>query len=183
VKHSHSHIIRSRRVARAFTLVETIAAITVLSVIASVTSSILWTSIQGYARGALAADLHTQASIALEQVVRNLRNIPKVSAASAPDIASFSSTSITWNTDYTLSLDGAELVLRSDGGVPRTLITGVTSFSLQAFDQSNVELASSLSGNGCLPIRRFLITMTIQRDGVSETVRTKVFIRSLIAGS
>ena len=72
--------------------------------------------------------------------------------------------------------------------VPRTagaaalLLSDVTACTITAFDQDNTQLGASLSGAGCDAIRRVSVSVTVQRNGISETLRTRVYIRSTMEG-
>ena len=68
------------------------------------------------------------------------------------------------------------------GAAAQVLLQDVASFSVQAFDESNNALPATLSGSGCDAIRRLQITITLQRHGVSHTLRTKLFLRALMEG-
>ena len=46
-----------------------------------------------------------------------------------------------------------------------------------------VAIAATLAGAACDDIRRVSLTATVQRHGVSHTLRAKVFIRSTMHGS
>ena len=83
---------------------------------------------------------------------------------------------------YTLSLSGADLLLAVDGGAAAVLLADVTAFSVQTYDEDDAALADSLSGVACDPIRRVALDVTLQRHSVSETLRTKLFIRSTMSG-
>lgn len=174
----------SRQRAAGFTLVEAIATMTIVATIMAVVSRVVLVSVDAYAAATTRAELSSGLSTALERMCAELRQIPLVSGgSSAPDIASVSATSITWSANSTLALSGSNLTLALAGGSACTLLTNVSAFNLQCYDESNVALASSLSGNACAAIRRVQITVSVQRGGITETLRTRVFLRSQIAGS
>ena len=107
-----------------------------------------------------------------------MRDVPRhPTVAGAADIVSITASSITWQTNSSLSLSGANLMLSESGGSPRVLLSDVTSFTVQAYDESNSALATSLSGSACHPVRRLRFTLTLQRTGVTHTLRSKVFLR------
>ena len=124
------------------------------------------------------------------KVPKNLFGLPYVldlgAAGVAPDIDSVTSTSIAWrDTDgdaYSLSLSGGNLLLAVNGGASNILLTDVTAFSLDTYDESNAQLSASLSGASCDPIRRIEISITLTRQNVSETLGTKLLIRSTMSG-
>jgi prepilin-type N-terminal cleavage/methylation domain-containing protein len=161
-----------------FTLIETIAAMSVLALLGSLASMLVMTSVGGFTQSAIAAQLHTEASIALDRIDQAVRDIPRSgSAPGAPDIASITASSITWQTNSSLSLSGSNLMLTLSGGTPRVLLSDVTSFSVQAYDETNTAMAATLTGSACEPVRRVRFAVALQRSGVTHTLRTKVFLR------
>lgn len=174
----------SRRSARGFTLVEAIATITIIATIMAVVSRVIFVSVDSYSAATTRAELHAALSSTMERACAELRQIPLVSGGStAPDLVSVSAASITWSTNSTLTLTGSDLTLAIAGGSASTLLSNVTAFSLRCYDESNVALAATLSGSACTPVRRIEITISTQRGGITETLRTRVFLRSQIAGS
>ncbi len=173
---------------RGFTLIEAIATIVVLAVLGSVTSLLILNAVDGYSDTATSAQLHGEASIALDRAVRELRRIELDSGASgiAPNIDSVTATSITWSDSaadsYSLSLSGADVMLAVDGGAAAVLLADATAFSVATYDESNTALAASLTGVACDPIRRIAIDVTLRQGEVIESLRTKVFIRSTMSG-
>jgi prepilin-type N-terminal cleavage/methylation domain-containing protein len=166
---------------RGFTLVEALSTLVIMAVLGSVTSTIIFSAVRGYRDAATAAQLHGEASGAMDRITRELRAIPL--SGTAPDIASVTSTSITWSTNSALSLSGTNLMLSIAGGTSQRLLSDVASFSIQTYDESNTALASSVSGAGCAAIRRVQVQVTLTRFGISETLRTRVFVRSTMEGN
>lgn len=182
---------RSRRetTRRAFTLIETIATIVVLAVLGSSASMILLTSTDGYIDAASQGQLSAEASVSLDRIVRELRSIPLDSPAGglAPDIDTVTVNSITWKDGdgdaCSLTLSGTDLMLAVDGQAAAVLQGDVATLSVATFDESNAALAGSLSGATCDAIRRIELTMTLQRSGVAETLRTRLFLRCTMVGA
>ena len=74
-------------------------------------------------------------------------------------------------------------MLEVDAGPAAVLLTDVVSFSVHAYDQDNVALVNPLSGAACDAVRRVALDVTVQRNDATERLRTKVFIRSTMAGA
>ncbi len=179
----------STRQARAgFTLVEVIAAMTVLATVAMTCSIILFSAVDSYATSSVSSRLTTELSMALEQLVRQFRKIELDSAAPgiAANIDDVTSTSMTWRDSggdvYSVSLSGDELRLALDGGTAQLLLDDVSQVSIRTYDQNNTPLPLSLTGSGCDPIRRVEVSVTRSRSGEVETLGAKVFLRSTMQG-
>lgn len=170
---------------RGFTLIELISTIAVLAALATVSSGIIFAATDGYLQASTSSQLHTELSIALDRAVRELRNVPLDGDAGdvAPDIDSMTADSIAWSDDNSLALSGSDLLLAIDGGAAAVLLSDVTSFAVRAYDEDNNALAQALTAGECDDIRRVSITITIERYGISQTLRSKVFLRSTMQGS
>jgi prepilin-type N-terminal cleavage/methylation domain-containing protein len=176
----HSH---DGRGGRGFTLVEAVATMTILSIIAVVASRMVFTASNAFANAAARAELAASASAAMERMTQELRDIglrPSTTPAE-PNLDSVTASSIAWAGDHSLGFSGGSLTL-STGGTARTLAESVSAFTVQAYDQDNAALATSLSGDACDAVRRIQVTLTLTKGGVSETLRTKVFLRCMMAG-
>ncbi len=182
----------ARRPARrrgGFTLVESIAAIVVLGALGSIASFLIVDSVDGYVAAAGAAQLHAELSVALDRAAREIRRIgPDPAAAGpAPDIEGVTSTSISWNDaegdDCELALSGSTVLLRVDGGAPAVLLADVTAFAVTVYDGNDAPLGPELSGAGCDAIRRVRLEATLERENVTQALRAKVFIRSMMSGA
>lgn len=175
----------TRRRGGGFTLVELIVAMVVLTALATVASGLVLTMADSYYDVATTAQLHAELSVAMDRAVRELRQIPFDADAGgvAADIDAVTATSITWDDDYSLTLVGDNLMLTIDGGAAAVLMADVTTFEVQTYDESNAALAATLNGAACDAIRRIRLTLTAQRYGVSDTLRTRVFVRSTLAGA
>ena len=174
---------------RAFTLVDIIATIVVISLIATVTSSALLNALKGYSNWSTRSDLQSQLASTMDRIVVELRNVAAASGVTPvqPDISSISPTSITFNADTstrTITLSGTNLTLLGATGATANLATNISSLTIQAYDKDNNALATTLSGEAaCAGIRRIQITMTATNNGTSQTLRTKVFLPCMALGS
>lgn len=167
---------------RGFTLIEVIVTISILGALGSVGSMLVMTSVGGFTASATGAQLHAEASISLDRIDRELRNIPRNDAAinPSPDISNVTANSITWQTDWSLVLSGTNLMFTEDGGTAHVLLSNVEEFSVVAFDESNAAMSNTLSGAACENIRRLRVTIGLRRSGILQTLRTKVFLRCMM---
>ncbi len=147
-------------------------------------SMIIVNAVDGYVDAATEAQLHTEASTAMDRIVRELRKIPLDSGAAgvAPDIDDVTATSITLATGTQITLVGNKLQIANAGPPLIDMLEDVTAFSVQAYDESNAALAAELTGAECDPIRRLALDLTLQRAGATATLRTKLFIRTTMSG-
>ncbi|MCH8824966.1 MAG: prepilin-type N-terminal cleavage/methylation domain-containing protein [Planctomycetes bacterium] len=173
-----------RHARRGFTLIESIATIIILAIIGSMASMIIVNAVDGYVDAATEAQLHMEASTAMDRIVRELRKIPLDAAAAgiAPDIDDVTDTSITLATGTQIILVGNKLQIANAGPPLIDLLDDVTAFSVQTYDESNTDLAATLTGAACDPIRRISLDLTLQRAGATATLRTKLFIRPTMIG-
>jgi prepilin-type N-terminal cleavage/methylation domain-containing protein len=177
-------VIAGRTVRRAYTLVELVATIVVLAIVGSISSFMVFNSTQGYREATVTAQLHAEASVAFDRVVRELRkmDLDDAAAGTAPDIESIDTSSITWNDNSTLALSGTDLMYTESGGTPAVLLGDVSAFTLQAFDESESTVVLPAAAAACDPIRRLSAEITVTRAGVSETLRTRLFLRATMEG-
>ena len=84
----------------------------------SVGSSLILTATDSYTRASRVAQLQAELSNAMNRVTRELRwiGIDQTSAPPIPLINSVTSTSITWNTNYSITLASGELRYTPNGG-------------------------------------------------------------------
>ena len=157
----------------------------VLAVVGSVVSSLILTASDSYTRASRVAQLQAELSSAMNRVTRELRwiGIDQNSAPPVPLINSVSATSITWNTNYSVALVSGELRYTPNGGTPVVLAKDVSALTISTFNDTNTALGATLSGAQCYPIRRIQIQFTITRSGVSQSLRTRVYLRALMEGS
>lgn len=176
---------RITKLVRGFTLVETICALVVVATVGSVSSGIIYTAIRSYRDASTKAQLSDDCSAALDRLTKVLWSIPRDTSASvvAPLISNVTASSISWNTNWSLTLSGTQLMLTESGGTARPIVENVTAFTVSCYDQSNTLLAASLSGAATQPIRRIQLQISVSRQTQTETLRTRVFIRSLMSGA
>jgi prepilin-type N-terminal cleavage/methylation domain-containing protein len=182
VSHRRRTIAPSRRLC-GFTLVELLAAMVVLATMGSAAMVILSSATKAYHNAATQAQLYNELGTAMSRIDKELRQIALKSGTTAPNITSVSASSITWNTNSTLTLSGTNLMFTDAGAAAAILLGDVTAFTVQTYDESNAALAASLSGSGCDPIRRIQIQITMQRNGVTESLRNKIFLRCMVEGA
>lgn len=171
---------------RGFTLVEAIATIVILGVVMSACSRLISAATTSYASASTRAELHAELASAMERIMLELRSCQSDPGGSTtPDILAVRSDRITWTTpsgERTLSRSGSSLVLTASGS-DCTLVAGITSLAIQTYDDQNEELDATLDEDECQEVQRVQITLTAQRLNITESLRSRVFLRCVAAGS
>ncbi len=167
----------------AFTLIETIAAMVVLSVIASTAALLVGRIGVSFRDRAVHDQLHLEASVALDRLVREMRAIRSSDNGSgaAPEITAAGATGLEWGTGRLIELSGSQLRLNADGTNTDVLAMDVSDFALDFEDESGVSLLSSgvVSGPDLVDIQRVLISVSLTRDNCTEILHTLIFLRTL----
>lgn len=156
---------------------------TVLAILSVLTSRVVLSAADQYMSSAARLELSQEMSAALDRMTTELRQV-RLSNISTPDIAVLTSTSIEWNDSTgkrSIYLSGSQLLsLDSVGTSP--ILSDVTSFSVQGYDDADSALPASPTQVQLAGVRRLEFTITCQREGVSEMLRTRVFLRMFMAG-
>jgi prepilin-type N-terminal cleavage/methylation domain-containing protein len=176
-------------VRRGFTLIESMATIAVLATLGSIASFLILDAVDDYSETASTAQLHAELSIAMDRLIREVRHIELDSGASgiAPNIVGVGSTYVAWQDsdadNYSFTLSGGVIYLQIDGVGGAVLLADVSGVTVKAYNEDNTELGLPLAGAACDPVRRISVEISLQRNGVSESLRSKVFIRSTMSGA
>lgn len=167
---------------RAFTLVEALTAIVIVATLLVIASNVIFAGVDAYASTSTRARLTAEMSSAMERASAALRDIPMDTgqATAKPLIQSVTTNSITWSTTSTLALSSGSLVLTTAADGAATLQTDAADFAIVAYDQNGAVLTLPLSGTACHAVQRIEISLTCTRAGVSQTLRTRVFLRNLV---
>jgi hypothetical protein len=161
--------------------VELIATMTVISVIGLAASGVIATATDGYVEVNTTARLHTEASVAMDRIVRELRAIPlrTEGETTGPDLDMVRADRIVWGDGSVIRLNRqGELILSVEGGDDNVLLEHVTGFTVQAFDDEGTALAASLNWPASAEAQRISATIETSRNGVQDRVRCLAFIRS-----
>jgi hypothetical protein len=165
------------------------ATVAVLAALGSIASFLIMDAVDDYSETASTAQLHAELSIAMDRLIREVRHIELDGSASgvAPHIVGLGSTYVAWqdsdSDNYSFTLSGGVIYLQIDGVAGAVLLTDVSAVDVKAYDQDNTELPGPLAGAACDDIRRVSIEITLLRNGVSQSLRSKVFIRSTMSGA
>lgn len=187
-----THPTRRCRVRSGFTLIESIATIVMLAILGSIASFLVVDAVDGYVSASGSAQLHAEASLAMDRMMRELRKIeldPALDPTVAPHIDAVTANSINWWEEgvgaHSLSWSataGDPLMLAIDGAAAIILIDDITGFTVSTFDAANLALPAVPTEPERETIRRIAVAVTIQRSGITQSVQTKVFIRSTMSG-
>lgn len=171
-----------------FTLVEMIATISILGALSAAASGIILSAWNVHSAAVTRINTANVLSGAMERITGELRNIEILAASSpaTPSISAMTATSITFTVNGSsraISHSGTDLLLSGAAASNAVLASSISSFSIQGFTASNVAVSATPSAAEIATIRRLQITITGTSGSVSETIRTKVFIRSMASGS
>jgi prepilin-type N-terminal cleavage/methylation domain-containing protein len=181
----HTARTRGRATRRAFTLVEAVASMVIISVIAALAAPLLIRGAEAYQGVAVRSQLQGELCSAIDRLDRSIRETSLNATEDGPDITSATPASLAWTTPggpATLGLSGGDLRFAAPGEPETTIMSGITGLTVRCFDESNAELAGSLSGSAVLAVRRIEVTVSASRQGMSETLRLRVFLRCMMGG-
>jgi len=164
----------------AFTLIEMIAVLTLTAAIAGVTAPILLSASGAFTDANAQRERTEAASMALERVVRTLREIPDRGQAGpgVPSIAGMTGSSITLEDGTAFTLSGQVLMMSVAGGQPARLCTGVAAFEL-TFIGSDGSALDPAAGDTPAQVR--VVEIRLAREGAIE-LRTRVLLRCTLGG-
>ncbi|MFT3687207.1 MAG: hypothetical protein QM783_20175 [Phycisphaerales bacterium] len=178
----------------AFTLVEFIAALVVVSVIGLFGAMTLQRAGAANTQVAARAAVYADASALMDRLIRKVQSTPLRTADTVPAFAGFTVTSLTWDDGSALAYNanGQRVTLIDVPAGDSTSVTApiladsLTSFTMAAYDQSNVNLLTSLGVTSLTAtqggtIRRVEIQFTMTRQGQSVTLRSRAFPRCALA--
>lgn len=185
-------MIRTRPGRRAFTLVETIATIAILGIVSLAVSRLIYTATDAYAQIGTRADMAGQMSLAMDRVVIELRRIDSttVSTVIAPHVTACTSSQIDFvsgGSSFTLAYNSGtrNLAFLGAAGVTSTLMPNVSSFTITPLNSVGAAIATPVSAANLPLIRSIRIDMTCSNTtlNITESLRTQVYIRSMMVGS
>lgn len=171
---------------RGFSLVEVIAVIVILGLVGSAASSLILTAVASFTDTSVRLALHSEASVALDRIVREIREIDAAPEDNQPnaDIRSAGATELQWADSKSLRLVGGTLLLNTDGTNEDALCTGVSDFAFDFRDDSNrsLLLGGRVADDDLARIQRIAVRLSLTRQGMTESLQTRVFIRAAMTG-
>lgn len=166
------------------------SAVLVLATLGSIASFLVVDAVDGYAQAVTGSQLHAELSVAMDRAVRELRKVPVNATEPAPatNLTNVTTSALYWEDDsanpYSLTVSGGDLLLQSGGVSAYALQANVTSWTVAAYDQDNGAVALPVSTPATVaPIRRIELDITVTREGVSDRIRSRVYLRSSMSGS
>ena len=174
---------------RGFTLVEALATIAVLSIVGLASSRLILESSSRFTDAVTRSQLHATGTSAMSRIVSELGGVSPLSGVSptAPNINSASSsTSVTFvgsggaTRTITYNSGASTIIITGSAAASQTLASDCTAFSFTYLDSTGGTISPA---SGTSLIRRVVVQFTLSRAGVSETIRTSVYIRSMMSGS
>jgi len=148
---------------RGFTLIEALATIVALSIIAATLGPIIYAASDSYAGATQHRHASESAAHAIDRLVRAIREIPAIEDSASPNITSATPTLLTWSGGNAIVFDAnLERITLTLTDQPRAILADrVQTFSLRYLD----ELAQPIDPaqpEALQHIRRIEISLTIQ---------------------
>lgn len=174
-------MVQSRRSTRtAFTLVELMAVLVLTAGIAAVTAPIVLSASGAFTDASTRRDRTEAASMALDRIVRTLREAPDrgESGPGVPAIASLSAMSIGLEDGAVVALNGQTLELTVPGSDPAPLCTGVDAFELTYFGSDGTVIDPAAAG-AADEVRVVEIRLAC---AAAVELRTRVLLRCTLGG-
>ncbi|MGP1347314.1 MAG: type II secretion system protein [Phycisphaerales bacterium] len=152
---------------RGFTLIEALATIVALSIIAGALAPILHAASNTFAGATAHRRAHAQLSHAIDRMQRAIREIPTIEGESTPDIVSAGEDSLAWGDGGLISFDAdARTLTLAEPGEPESLLAdSVDALTLRYLDASGAVVDSGVA-DAIDGVRRIEIALTI--DGVQS---------------
>jgi len=122
----------------AFTLVEILASIVVISVVAAVVLPVITGATDTYSNAATTRRAAERGSYAMERTIRLLRDTPEGVTTDTVGISTAAADSILFTDGRGLSLSGTTLSLRDTDGTTAALCEDVTTFTITYFGEDGV---------------------------------------------
>lgn len=155
---------------RAFTLVEVMVTVTVLSILGSVTLPLLHGATVNYAEMRRAQRASGHLVYAIDRVVRTVRELNEDADTGAIALDDLSPTSIRATAGPVIQLQGGLLTLTEAGGSAQTICVDVERFEVRYFDAQGTDTTDA----GAVHV----IEILIERDGFVLTTRAFPRVRA-----
>lgn len=160
---------------RAYTLVECVCAIVVISITAAVVLPVVSSATTSYANAATARDVSEGAAYAMDRCLAMLRDTPPSHTIGRLAVASASSAGVAFSDGRAISFSGGVLTLTDADGASAPLLRGVEAFSLGLWAQDGT---TSTMG---APETTWIYSVTIRKSGFE--LRGAAFARARSFGT
>lgn len=152
---------------KAFTLVEMIIVIVIFSILVVIVTPVLQTGFSAYNTARDLSNSDAQSNLALERMVRDIRDIPTTAGISIMNSNQFTFIDAT-KTTVTYNLSGTDLMRNN-----QMLATGVNTLTFAYYDSLGAVTASASS------IRYVTISLNITLNNTNTTVFTSINLRNI----
>ncbi|MCA9294782.1 MAG: type II secretion system protein [Phycisphaerales bacterium] len=160
---------------RAYTIIELIAVIVIISTISSVVGSIVSRASAMYADASAQREAQERHSFALERLVRALREAaPLVGSTGTPGLVTGESDRCVFEDGTTFELSGTDLLMTPAGGTSGVLARDISAFELTYVGEDG-NTALNFLGGDTLDMTR---TIWIHLQSNDADTRTVVYLRA-----
>lgn len=168
-----------------FTLVELICVTVILGAIGAVTAGVISRAAAAMTDSSVSARLCDEAGSAMELITRQIRSIPGKanSSPAAADITAMTSASIQFAPSSSIALVGSQVMFSENGSAAMPIANNVTQLLFEPMNNTGAPIALPLNPATLPSVQRVRVTLTLQRGARTETLRTTIFPRCLLAGA
>jgi len=156
----------------AFTLVEMLISIVVMSLVGAVTLPITMSATDAFVESAKARRTAEDAAFALERMVRLLRDIPAGAVSGEVGIAAATTDSIRFSDGRGIELSGADLLERSADGTTALLCENVRGFAVTLRTEDGTTSAAAAPATA----QRIELSLTVDAFKLNAVVLPRVKI-------
>jgi len=161
---------------KGFTLVELVIVIVIIGIITGIIGSILLGAIDAWTFKFNRADLLSNGKLAMNRMVREMRQVKNRAKVTTADPSEFSFENID-SVDITYALSGTDLD-RTEDETTNTLAEDVSSMSFTYFDAVGAEIETPTVAPGATDIRRIRINLTLTKNGENLYLQSDISPRN-----
>jgi prepilin-type N-terminal cleavage/methylation domain-containing protein len=164
----------------AFSLVELVATISVVALLAGVTTAVMSRAVGEHGVTNRAFELTTRASLAMTRIADEFRLIQTATGQDRLDLSNLTPGRVTWTSGQEVRLSGSSIIHRAADGTESILCDGCSSLVFTGYDQDGVAIPANPTPPQLASVTRIGVDMVLSDQGGQAHLRTRVFPWSLL---